>query len=168
MVKIRLTENEFLLACHVACERRKVCIARNMGPKYGVSFRNMSWDTEILGCFGEIALAKYLNVYWSGVVDMSADVGGCIDVRTCIRADGNCDLILHDSDDNGRPFVSAHVIIATVELRGWVLAQDGKQKKYWRDPGTGRPAYFVPPIAFRPMEDLRRWLGRGAETAAAE
>ena len=51
----------------------------------------------------------------------------------------------------------------TFKLRGWIRARDGKPPEFWRDPTQGRPAFFVPAAALRPM---RRAAGNEQREAA--
>jgi hypothetical protein len=36
-------------------------------------------------------------------------------------------------------------------LRGWIWGREGKRDEWWTDPACGRPAFFVPQNALRPM-----------------
>lgn len=51
-------------------------------------------------------------------------------------------------DDVGDPphhyFVLARGVFPTFNLVGWLLGKEGKKERYWTDPNTGRPAFFVP------------------------
>ena len=115
-----------------------------------------SLDHHFNGCLGEIALAKWRNTFWSGSLgDYKArDVG-----RWQVRAAGRMTdrLILHHEDDDEHPFVLAlvpHKTLPRVFLRGWILGADGKLLQYWTDPGTGRPAFFVPQDVLNAMDEL--------------
>jgi hypothetical protein len=97
-----------------------------------------------------MALAKLLNVFWSGAIgDLRAKDAGRLQVRSTSRSDG-C-LILHDKDPDDDVFVLAIGFSPTFKFRGWITGKSGKDKAYWRDPIGGRPAYFVPQSALRPV-----------------
>lgn len=102
-------------------------------------------ELDILGICGEIALAKYLNVYWEPNITggFAYDIYPNIQVRTTKHENGR--LIVHQKDnDNDRYFlVYANNDIFTI--KGWIFGKDAKQKEFWCDPtGKNRFAFFVP------------------------
>lgn len=97
---------------------------------------------HIEGAIGEYVLAKHLNVHWSGKGKLRAPDVGEVDVRTTSMING--DLILHPGDPDDRVFWLVCGGNARYFVRGWILAVEGKNQDYWRDPYGGRPAYFVP------------------------
>lgn len=100
------------------------------------------WQTHIEGACAERALAKHLGRYWSGKGDwLEADIGTDIECRH--SQDGQC-LILHDSDFDDRTAWFLTGFNGVYLIHGWIKVEDGKKREFFRDPGTGRPAYFVP------------------------
>jgi hypothetical protein len=166
-VIVKLTWPEVNAACQVALFRQTHNTMRGISGKFCAP--EDFCDGLVLhmrGCLGEIATAKYLNVYWSGVVGMhSPDVVFCVDVRT--RQDmPNRNLILHDKDPDDAPFVVALSAEdpTSIRLAGWIYAKDGKRRDFWGDPSRkGRPAYFVPNEALRPMDELKFELSANRE-----
>lgn len=165
-IQIKLTYGQISVACHVATMRQTSNIVKGVPPKYGgASNRDGSWEIHIDACLGEMAVARYLNLFWCGALNnfKARDVGGVVDVRT--TKGQNNRLILHPEDPDGTPFVLVWNDAPTFHLQGWILARDGKSQTYWLDPGTGRPAFFVPQQDLRPMPDLRQlvadWRGDG-------
>jgi hypothetical protein len=117
-------------------------------PAYGAG-RSNDWQLHIEGALGEFALAKFLDRFPSGAHEFRARDVGAWQVRTSSRDDG--DLILHDRDDDAERFVLLTGRNGAYQVRGWILAADGKRAEYWRDPVGGRAAYFVPQSALLPM-----------------
>lgn len=158
---VRLTYGELTMAAHIGVARQAANLCRGLKNKYGADEIVGGWERHILGCLGELATAKYLNLFWAGSLQdfEAADVGGIVDVRA--SANPARPLILHPPDKESRPFVRAYVNQATVELEGWILCADGKLPSYWGEGlGGKRPAFFVPQEALRPMPDLITWLER--------
>ena len=51
-------------------------------------------------------------------------------------------------------------VLVTIEdkktlIHGWIGGKDAMKEEYWADPARGRPAYFVPKTALRPMSTLK-------------
>lgn len=153
-VSVRLTYAQISLAGHVAVMRRTSDMKSGRVPRFGAK---QTWDLDINGCCGEIAVARYLNLFWCGAFnDFEArDVGGLVDVRACSKRDYR--LILHHDDIDGVPYVNAHVSPPDVVMSGWLFAREGKLDKYWDDPLGGRAAFFVPQKFLRPMDELLAW-----------
>jgi hypothetical protein len=115
---------------------------------------NVGWQVHIEGCCGELAVAKYLNRYWSGNFEqLKADDVGDYQVRTA--DDHNKRLILHDTDPDDRIFILITGLAPHYIIQGWVMAKEGKKSEFWSDPSRqGRPAYFVPRDCLNPIADL--------------
>lgn len=115
----------------------------------------LGFQYHILGAVGELAVAKRLNVFWSGTigrVDAPGDVGP-LQVRT-----GTGDtyrLCIYPRDPDGARFVLVVGLPPHVRVVGWLFGRDGKREEWWCDPtGKGRPAYFVPQAALHPLDTL--------------
>lgn len=154
-----LTWPEMYLASHAALMRRLGNMRRAIKAKYGAPEDEGAWEPDFFACQGEMAVAKCLNLFWSGSVgDFGAvDVGGLVQVRT--RRKKWHQLILHKEDSDNEPFVlvCAHESPKFM-LCGWIFGKDGKLDKFWSDPAGGRPAYFVPQEQLRPISELREIL----------
>ena len=131
-------------------ERRKVHGGKEPG-EFG------SFDNHIFAAMAEYAVALHFNLFWDeqvGTID-GVDVGGCIEVRS-IREDAHR-LILHERDRTLRghlPFVLVLSKPPVFTLLGWITCADGLAFEFWTDPGTSRPAYFVPRSRLNPMAEL--------------
>ena len=141
MIEVRLTLAEMQIAAQVGIQRQIQNLKTGAVPAYGAGSKN-DWQLHVEGALGEMALAKCLGVYWDGKGKMRApDVGEC-DVRT--RSKHSYDLIIHDRDDDDRYIYLLTGGNGQYIFHGGIYARDAKQKRYWKDPAGGRPAYFVP------------------------
>jgi len=114
-------------------------------------------NLHICGALGEIAVANYLNLYWSsGWGDLNApDVGFCVEVRATNVIDGH--LIITPRDVDQKIFVLARVCdvwLPRIQLPGWCRAVDGKKDEF-RRAAPGRPAqFYVPQSQLEPIDAL--------------
>lgn len=149
---VALTTTEWQHAAVVGVTRRIKARSSSREEVYGSPVA--PWDADIEGACAECAVAKSLEVDWQAETepDHAGDVGE-IGVRHSKRADAS--LILHPGDPNEKVFVLVTGTDGNYRLRGWILACDGKQKQYWRDPsGKGRFAFFVPQSALNDVSHL--------------
>jgi hypothetical protein len=144
--RVKLTSTEILMAAHVGVARTVENLAKGRREQYGTTTN--WWETAIEGALAECARAKWAGVYWEGVGTIhSADAADGDDTRSTSREDG-C-LILHPRDPDFRRFWLLIGVRGTYRVCGSILGIDGKQPQYWKDPGTGRPAFFVPQSALK-------------------
>lgn len=152
--RIKLNYHELVLASGVAVARRAANCINERRATHGAP--NGPWERDLFGCQAELAVAKYLNLFWSGTVgDFGApDVGGVVEVRTV--QDPARRLILHPDDRDDAPFVSVVADAPHFLLRGWIMGKAGKRMEWWSDPtNNGRAAFFVPTAALHPMPNLQ-------------
>jgi len=114
--------------------------------------------TELVGLYGELAFARWANLYPDLRVHLragSADAmwRGCrVDVKGTRTVNGHLWVDERSvQKGNADVYVLAHVNYATVTLVGWCYAHD--------IPRVGvalpiRKTYRVPPDALRPMQDV--------------
>lgn len=166
-VNVQLLPWEIWLATHAANTREAEAHRDGARPRYGAGTER-SLEMHLAGCFCEVAVAKFLNLWWTGGWgDRDAiDVGNCVEVRghmANIDAQGrrwapDASLVLHDEDRPREhlPHVSAIYlgrIEGAVGIVGWARPVDIWDKIEKTDPtGGGRPAYFVS-VAL--LEDIR-------------
>lgn len=159
-VPMRLTYAQISIASMVATMRHVNNRKHGRPQRYGMT--KFVWDAEIESCCAEMAVAALLNLYWDGGTlncYTERDVGGIVDVRWTDRANGR--LILHKDDPDDVPFVLVTGTNGAYTIVGWLFARDGKRDEYWCDPtGEGRPAYFVPQKALRPVSEIDIGLPR--------
>lgn len=149
---VKLTYAEMQVAATVGIQRYLQNLKLKTEPAYGAEDNTAASGLDVLGCIGEMAVAKYFNKYWSGAVGnyQAADVDR-YQVRSTMYRAGR--LILHREDD---PCIFILVIIThnLCKLAGWIHADDGRDEKYWKDIGNGRPAFWVPQNDLIPMKDF--------------
>jgi hypothetical protein len=163
---VSLTWDDIETAAWVGMRRSLARLQLSIIDKYGANGPgNGGFDTDVLGAIVEQAVAQYFNLHWRSRIGFvrAVDVGGCIEVKSARR--DNDRLLLHHDNPDDLPFVLGIVkSLPHVDLRGWILARDGKVDAHWDDPVGGRPAFFVPQSALRPMPELslhlRGVLGR--------
>jgi hypothetical protein len=111
-------------------------------PAYGAG-DEMDWQIHIEGSLGEGALAKYHGVYHGGIGKLRAPDVGVVDVRTAAKHSHR--LMIHPPDPDDRVFWFVTGTNGKYQIRGWLLAKDGKRKEWWQDPKKkDRWAFFVP------------------------
>lgn len=165
-VLIRLTDQQWSTSLEFG--RRRYEANRATPDAHGRVGKSAKDEAE--ACAAELAVAVFLDVYWDPIADRphkQGDVGN-VDVRSTPRRDGR--LILHAGDVDDRPYVL--VVGEGLEryLIGWITGRDGKRRAWWTDPGTGRPAFFVPQAALWPMSQLKQglWVAKTRELYGPE
>ena len=148
---------EFKTAIEVASHRAIQSIVRN--NKDSLSKKNWldNLNTHIVGCIGELAVAKALHITWDksvGTYKKQADLSDNIEVRH--RTNPEWQLIVRDNDDDNKIYIlSRGMPPSVIEIVGWIYGHMGKKEEYKKDPGGyGRPAYFVPDNVLQPMETM--------------
>lgn len=117
--------------------------------KYG--FQGDNLQIHIEGCWAEIAAAKALGLKWDDGPwrRFSHDVGE-LQIRSTRLSDGRLIIRPGDCDDDIFVLVLAHDQIH-YELRGWLLAKEGKNPMFWFDKNQRDRAFFVPQFYLNPM-----------------
>lgn len=152
-IRVSLTPAEMMQAALVGV-MRQVSNLRD-GRKDAHGFDGDGWSVHVEGAAGELAVAKALDKFWSGNQgNLKADDVGTLQVRT--RSRPGYELVVHDRDPDERPFVLARGRAPHFEIVGWLMGREAKRPEFWKDPAGGRPAYFVPDAALRPIEELPR------------
>lgn len=152
-------------AAGVGCRRQIEAMRAGKPDIYG--FFGAGWDVHIAGAQGEVALAKWLDVYWGGSVNCYRNIKGDVgdyEVRTrtrkdyelLIRPDDVVDtafyILAHSFPPN--TFKEAPVGGLGVRLMGWMRGRDAKNPKWIAHHGGRAPAYFVPHTELHPMSML--------------
>ena len=153
---IEFSRNEIYMAKALAQVRIDDAIKSGNPPRWGTAWGDSgSRRRNLVGVLGELAVARSLNIYFSGGFCGSADVGE-FEVRATERENGR--LILHPSDKDHSVFVlvtGVNLDKFTANVRGWILAADGKKPEFWDDPTfRNKPAFFIEPKLLQPMKDL--------------
>ena len=147
---------EIRAAMDIALHRHVYDSAKKLRAKRGATEDFYDGLTLSLpGCLAEIAVAKFLNMYWTGVAGIGVpDVGGFIEVRS-IRKD-YYGLRFHPEDKDDLPSVLANVKNPeAIEILGWAYGRDAKKDEFWKDPsGKNRPFFLYPQNKLKPMSEL--------------
>jgi hypothetical protein len=159
-VRVVLTPPEMTLALLVGGFRQVTNLRDGRRDRYGAS-PERGWQCHIEGAAGELAVAKWLNLYWSGQLGRlwAPDVGR-LEVRTRSRDD--YELLVHPDDPAAAVFVLVVGRMPTFRLVGWIRGAEATRRGRWDDPAGGRPAYFVPQAALAPLATLRRGMAGAA------
>lgn len=155
---VSITPEDWSLCIQVANARQVSSIKKKGRDNL---YKKNGWLEEhsvhVVGCVGELAVAKAIGVTWSGDVDTFKlpDLPGNIQVRH--RSNPNWDLIVRqDAKDDEVYVLSRGMPPGIIEVAGWIKAGDAKQEQWLKDWGNyGKPSYFVPSDALNRMEDLK-------------
>lgn len=148
-IRVNLSGDEIEFASDIG--RKRYNVHKVAGTREGKVCED-GIKIEIDGAIAEYAVAKALNLEWTGKLyniaewqkirrsSRDKDVGE-FGVRATRHKSGR--LILHPWDDDETPFILVVLLKDAAVLMGWVYAKDGKKHEYWLDVGYGRPAYYV-------------------------
>lgn len=158
---IRLTDYEFAIAIQIGTYRQLSNLKKGRKDAYGAPSED-GLNLHIQGACGESAVAKALNIYWSGNMGKlkACDVNHKkhkIEVRT--RSKDWYELIIHEKDNDDAIFILVTGVAPNFKLVGWCFGRDGKKQKYLKDPtGYRPPAFFVPQDDLQNMKRLFKGL----------
>lgn len=160
MNSVTLTASELTTAAMIGVRRQVQNLVRGRQDAHGRGPED-GWTPHIEGACGEMAVAKWMGLYWSGNMgELAADDVGGLQVRTASAVDSR--LIVHPSDPDDRVFVLVTGRAPNFVLQGWLMGRDAKDPAFWVDPGTGRPAFFVPLVRLMAIERLKHMPSRAA------
>lgn len=157
-IEFIFTDEEREMARAEGFRRQAVNEAQGLRGRNGGAWKgSKALDIHLLGAAGEVAVASYLGLKEHLFKETKAnrgsdDLPGNIDVKT--RSNARYDLIVQKNEDPNKKFVLVTIENRQTLLHGWCYGHEGIKEIYWADPARGRPAYFVPQSALRPMETL--------------
>jgi hypothetical protein len=148
-LKVTLERYEVVLAANTAIERY-VSTMKN-AQMHGLKDMN-PWERILLdvdGCGSEIAVAKYLGLYWgANFGENGVDIKPNIDVKFTKHQNGRL-LIRPEAGDDVK-FVLVKGGMPDYELIGWIMGGDAKKPEFLDKPDWKRPElYCVPEEALR-------------------
>lgn len=150
---IELSESEASICCLIGGLRRITSRVDNIVDRHSHD-KEKGWGYDIEACGAEMAVAKFLNVYWEGHVRNfhGHDVAGR-QVRHCVREDACLIIREHDKDED--KFILVVGLIPTFRIAGWELGKLCKQDKWLKNPPPEREekSWFVPQTHLRKMPD---------------
>lgn len=162
MILVPLESYEFDLAVYVGGRRCQE--AHAIGGAASYSQRSGKLDDQqvhIMGAGAEVAVAKWLNLFWPGTVNTwrkgVADVGRLVEVRW--RSQPHYQLKVQLDDDPQRIYV---LVRGSFLIVGWLWGKEAMQREWIKDFGAvGSPAYFPPNEKLRPPNELLIMRQRG-------
>lgn len=125
---------------------------------------------DVLGCIGEVAASRILNVAWTGCGKKgpdTRDVGGLIEIRAV--SDQYRGLLLRPRDIEQTPYLLMRVDVdgRTGTALGWSVKAEVVASGRLLGGGTDTPCWILPVSRLRPLDTLHRWIQdvRGRATA---
>lgn len=152
-MKITLSWHEVAMATEIG-RMRQLSSLRHQ--RKGFLPSSVGWDTHCEGACGELAVAKYLGIFWNGSVDTfkECDLPG-LQVKTRTRHTYELNINLDANPDE--VFVLVTGACPEYVLRGWIIGREAMKPEYVLDVGNyGKKAYFVPQSILNPIETLRK------------
>lgn len=156
---VELEQSEMMMAAYIGAWRRTNAIARgatDIDHPCEAPFEN-----DIVGAQSELAVARHLNLYWTGMVSKHRrDVGDLIEVRHITEPHHR--LIVRDRDEQHgniqQPFVCVFAKDNKFEMMGWLFGVEVKVEKNKERPNGGSECYMVRANELHPMNRLKKWV----------
>ena len=153
MIVVELNSDELTAGAAVGARRHISALHRP--DKNFPDDDNLRWQTHIEGALSEIAVAKYLNRYWTGCgLQSRFDVGvEGLQVRSILNP--SYGLVLRESDAYEDAYLLVHAQAPRYTLLGWLRGSEGKCD-YWlrSNERADKPFWIVPVQGLRPVESL--------------
>jgi hypothetical protein len=150
---VKLTSQEIGSGVRIGGLRHYFAIAQDKKDAYGYDGEH-GWQLNIEGALGELAVAKFLNIYWDGSVNTwkANDLQG-IQVRT--RSKNYYDLIVRDNDNDDAIYILAIGKNGVYNVMGWINGIDAKKEEWKQTYGDRPSAYFVPQSKLNDINTLK-------------
>lgn len=101
------------------------------------------WGIQVETAVAELAVAKALNLFWSGPLGITIhDVGGCVHVRP--DSDDTGYLVVRKGDPDDHVFVLVTGACPSYTVVGWAFGTEGKQEEYWNPMAPEGAVFCVP------------------------
>jgi hypothetical protein len=125
---VRLSPGEVKLACLHAAERYASAVSRGAKPKENIDQPEDRSATDFISCMAELAAAKGLNLYWSGVAGIGSNDVGPYEVRSTHHQNGK--LVIYEKDRNDQDIVLVICNPPEFNVVGYINAKEGKKDSY--------------------------------------
>ena len=157
-IEFVFSEEERKQAMEEGMRRQGVNEAKGLrGRNKGAAVGQKALDIHLLGAAGEMAVASHLGMkdflYQETEAKRGSDDLPGIDIKT--RSKHSYDLIVQRSENPEKKFVLVTIEDKTTLIHGWCYGHEAMREQYWADPARGRPAYFVPKEALKPLSSLQ-------------
>ncbi len=160
-MRVALTTEEMIQHGLAGIQRCANALEKRRVGRHGFDRNYERWQIDVEGLLTEYAAAKALGLTYVPVVgeldSHIGDIGPGLQVRGTKYSSGS--LLVHHSDDDDHAFILVTGIYGVYDIRGWILAREGKHDRLWKE-YKGRGAFWVPQSMLKPMKDLpARFLG---------
>lgn len=149
---VTLTSQEVGSGVRIGGLRQYFALQQNKKDAYGYDGEN-GWQLNIEGALGEIAAAKFLNIYWDGSVN-TWKANDLKDIQVRTRSKDYYDLIVRDNDSNDSIYILVIGKNGVYNVIGWINGKDAKKQEWKKTHGDRPAAYFVPQNKLNDMETL--------------
>lgn len=123
-IRVNLTMAELEYAANAGVQRRIRAMQKKRAPRQAniPDWQQKWWQSDIIGCIGEMAVAKMFGVQW---VDLENDVNGkdVLDYQVRTIENPNASLRIRERDNLNDTFILAQVYKASVLIHGQATAQ---------------------------------------------
>jgi hypothetical protein len=137
---VELSLKEIREGAIAGIDRQLKCRMRGTFKAKRISEQPTIWDMDIEGACAEIAVAKLLQMKWTGDVDTfkGADVDNFIQVRHTIKDDEYAHLFIMADDNREHAYVFVRGVCPAYKVVGWIWGDavvdfklNEKTKTYW-------------------------------------
>ena len=147
---VELTVHEMYVAGVVGLRRNLEAIYHKRAPRFPEKVTGELFGFHILGAMAEVAVAKYLDKFWTCHVN-HFDEGDLGDYE--IRYSKRKDLKIRERDTG--IVISVTGTPPEFVIAGWADATEAKKNYTATSPREGPPAYFIPHDKLQDMELLK-------------
>lgn len=153
--QIKLSHQELFQAGMIGVARHLSARKNKHVHKLNETERDLnSWSVDINGVCGEMAVSKYLGIYYTPPAWREDDLPNGYEIRTTTYYTGH--LIIRPGD---KPAV--YVLVVAKEpiysIRGWLHSKEAMHKKYFHpSDNTGGECWMVPQSDLNPPITLKR------------
>jgi len=143
---IRLLPHEVDMAASVGLRRQLSALKAGLRDRHGINPED-GWRVHVEGACGELAVAKFLGMYWDGSVDTFKSIPdlGPVEIRT--RSKHTYDLIVRKDDDPSKVFIHVTGRVPEFRIHGWLRGSGAQREEWWRNHGGREWAWFAPATA---------------------
>lgn len=151
-IEVTLAWHEYAMASEIGRLRQLTSVRRGSADNHG--FTGLGWSEHIEGACGEMAVSKFLGIYWDGGIDTfkKADIGATIQVRT--RSSHSYDLIVRPDDYDDDIYVLVTGKCPTYRIWGYISGSEAKKNEYIQTHANRPAAYFVPKNALKEIKGI--------------
>jgi hypothetical protein len=153
MTEIQLSPTEIKVACMVGTLRRQTSKEGGMRDRAG---RPNDWSADIEGAAGEIALAKYLGIYYepTNKTFELPDVG-VVEVKTSTRL---MEIPIPPTIPDDRIVCGVFGLIPDFRIGGWIMGAEAKKFRLVVKTQGYPPAHWIPIEELAPAVELQEMV----------